>query len=250
MNIRSIFITGCNQGLGLGLVKYLALLKTPTEKIFATCRNIQKATELLNLAKHVENIHIFEIDLKNVNEYPTIVNKVKSIVGDDGLTVLFNNAGMSTKFTRLPFVKEEQLFESYKINTVAPILLAKEFLPLLRQASINHSTKKGMSLTKAAIINMSSILGSLKNNDIGGFYPYRCSKAALNAATISMSIDLKKYNILVVSLHPGWVKTSLGGPNAPIDIKTSVDSIFNTLKSISEKDTGSFFQYDGKILPW
>jgi NAD(P)-dependent dehydrogenase (short-subunit alcohol dehydrogenase family) len=65
-----------------------------------------------------------------------------------------------------------------------------------------------------------------------------------------MSLDLKKYNILVVSIHPGWVKTALGGPNALIDVETSIQNIFNTLKSLSEKNTGSFLQFDGEVVPW
>lgn len=75
-------------------------------------------------------------------------------------------------------------------------------------------------------------------------------QSALNAATKSMSLDLKKDNILVVSLHPGWVKTAMGGPNAPIDVDTSIKNILTTLRSLSEKHTGAFLQYDGKTLPW
>lgn len=75
-------------------------------------------------------------------------------------------------------------------------------------------------------------------------------QAALNAATKSMSIDLKGDNILCVALHPGWVKTSMGGPNAPLNVETSINDILNTLKSLNEKDNGSYLQHDGKKLPW
>lgn len=75
-------------------------------------------------------------------------------------------------------------------------------------------------------------------------------QAALNAATKSMSIDLKRDEILVASMHPGWVKTNMGGKNAPLDVDTSIEGIFKTIDNLGEKDTGKFFQYDGSELPW
>lgn len=75
-------------------------------------------------------------------------------------------------------------------------------------------------------------------------------QAALNAATKSMSIDLKDSQILVASIHPGWVKTDMGGNNAPLDVDTSISGIFKTLENLSEKDSGKFLQYDGSELPW
>ncbi|KOB52140.1 Sniffer [Operophtera brumata] len=122
-------------------------------------------------------------------------------------------------------------------------------MPALKQASDANSDKP-MGAQRAAIINMSSVLGSIAQNDQGGFYPYRCSKAALNAATKSMSLDLKKDQILVACMHPGWVKTDMGGKNAPLDVETSVEGIFNTILSLGEADTGKFLQYDGTELPW
>ncbi|CAG5011485.1 unnamed protein product [Parnassius apollo] len=87
--------------------------------------------------------------------------------------------------------KEEQLMENFMVNTVAPIMLTKTLLPLLKQAAdINRD--KPIGVYRAAVVNVSSVLGSIAQNDQGGFYPYRCSKAALNAATKSMSLDLKK----------------------------------------------------------
>ncbi|XP_058803352.1 C-signal [Phymastichus coffea] len=248
--MRSILITGCNRGLGFGLVKSLVRSNNPPEKIFATCRDVDKAAELTALAKEAKTIHVIEIDLRNSDEHPKLVKEVADHVGNAGLNVLFNNAGTSTKFARLPLVKEQQLTENFIINTVAPILLAKAFLPLLKQAAANHPNKQGMSIEKAAIINMSSTLGSITSNDAGGFYPYRCSKAALNAATKSMSLDLKNDNILVIAMHPGWVKTDMGGSNAPLDVETSTRDMLNTLESLTERHTGAFFQHDGRTLPW
>jgi len=88
-------------------------------------------------------------------------------------------------------------------------------------------------------------------NNFTKFYLISLTKqAALNAATKSMSVDLKPDGILVACLHPGWVRTDLGGSNAPMDVDTSVRSILATLNSLTEKQTGCFVQYDGKIVPW
>ncbi|XP_029161578.1 uncharacterized protein LOC114933256 isoform X3 [Nylanderia fulva] len=189
-------------------------------------------------------------DLTNTNDYKRIVDTVSEKVNGAGLNLLFNNAGVSSKFTRLGLVKEQQIIDAFLINTMAPIMLTKAFLPLLKTATKHAKDKAELSVRKAAVINMTSILGSIAENNDGGFYPYRCSKAALNAATKSMSIDLKTDGILVACLHPGWVRTDLGGNNAPMDVDTSVNNILNTLNSLTKEHTGCFVQYDGKILPW
>ncbi|CAK9829780.1 csgA [Anthophora retusa] len=248
--MKSILITGCNRGLGLGLVKHLVQLPQPPENIFATCRNTNKAKELTSLAEKSKNVHIIEIDLTDTKNYDKIIEIVKDKTGDAGLNVLFNNAGTSTKFTRLKLVKEEQLTETFFVNTVVPIMLTKACLPLLKTAMNNFKDKSKMSIHKSAVINMTSILGSIADNNQGGHYPYRCSKAALNAATKSMSIDLKEDGILVACLHPGWVRTDMGGSTAPMDVDTSITNILNTLNSLTEEHMGCFIQYDGKILPW
>ncbi|EZA53164.1 C-factor [Ooceraea biroi] len=247
--MRSILVTGCNRGLGLGLVKRLTKLPTPPD-IFATCRDANKATELRALAEKSSNVHIIEIDLTDTDSYNQIVDVVSKEVKDTGLNVLFNNAGISSKFTRLGLVKKKQITDAFLINTVAPIMLTKALLPLLKTAAKNTEDKTGLSVKRAAVINMTSILGSIAENTEGGFYPYRCSKAALNAATKSMSIDLRADGILVACLHPGWVRTDLGGSNAPMEVDTSVRHILDTLDSLTEEHNGRFLQYDGKLLPW
>ncbi|CAB3234727.1 unnamed protein product [Arctia plantaginis] len=244
--MKSLLITGANRGLGLGMVKYI-LKQNTSNKIIATCRNVSE--ELKTLAVENKNLFIVNLDLTKMSSIDEISPQITKIVGDQGLNVLINNAGISTKFTKLALVKAEQLLDNLTINTVAPIILTKTLLPTLKQAS-DINKEKPMGVQRAAVINMSSILGSIEQNDKGGFYPYRCSKAALNAATKSMSIDLKKENILVVSMHPGWVKTDMGGKNAPLDVDTSISGIFNTITKLGENDTGKFLQYDGTELPW
>lgn len=107
-----------------------------------------------------------------------------------------------------------------------------------------------MGVGRAAIINMSSILGSIEENKQGGMYAYRLSKTALNAATKSMSVDLKGDKICCVALHPGWVKTDLGGSHAPLEIDSSCNEMIQTMFNLNESHNGTFIQYDGKKLAW
>lgn len=107
-----------------------------------------------------------------------------------------------------------------------------------------------IGITRAAIINMSSILGSIESNDNGGGYAYRMSKSALNAATKSMSIDLRNDKILCVAMHPGWVRTDMGKSHAPLDVETCTETMLKTLWTMNESNNGTLMQYDGEILPW
>ncbi|XP_075969116.1 SDR family oxidoreductase sniffer [Anticarsia gemmatalis] len=244
--MKSVLITGANRGLGLGMVKYITKQNT-AHKIIATCRNVSE--ELKTLAVENKNLVILNLDLKNTSSFDEVSSAVSKIVGSQGLNLLINNAGVTTKFTKIGFLKTEQLMDNLIVNTIAPIMLTKSLVPVLKQAA-DANNNEPMGAQRAAVINLSSILGSIAQNDQGGFYPYRCSKAALNAATKSMSIDLKKENILVASMHPGWVRTDMGGKNAPLDVETSVSGMLNTIYKLGEGDTGKFLNYDGTELPW
>ncbi|XP_066253434.1 C-signal isoform X2 [Euwallacea similis] len=234
--MKSILITGCNRGLGLGLVKQIVKATNQPQKVIATCRDVDKALDLCEIASQHKNLHILQLD-------------VGHIVGKEGLNVLFNNAGYSPKSTRINFVKADQLAETFAVNTIGPIMLTKALLPLLKQA-VTINEKESIGSRRAAVINMSSMLGSIALNNDGGLYPYRCSKAAINMATKSLSVDLKSDGILITCVHPGWVKTDMGGSNAPMDIETSSSSLVKFITNLTEKHNGRFFQWDGKELQW
>ena len=93
-------------------------------------------------------------------------------------------------------------------------------------------------------------MGSIGDNTSGGMYIYRSSKAGLNQLVKSLSVDLKSQGITVVSLHPGWVKTDMGGPNAPVSIDESIEGMMKVIDTTNIRDTGRFLNYDGKELPW
>lgn len=166
------------------------------------------------------------------------------------MNVLFNNAGIATKSTRLQHVNSNDLIESFKVNTLAPTMLTKAFLPLLKTAAVKNQDRP-LGCERAVVINMSSILGSITSNDNGGLFGYRVSKSGLNAATKSMSIDLKNLNIMCVAMHPGWVKSEMGGSNAPLEIDATCQQIMETIFALKQSDNGTFMQHHGEsTLPW
>ncbi|XP_013097907.1 C-signal isoform X2 [Stomoxys calcitrans] len=247
--MNSILITGCNRGLGLGLVKALVKLPKPPQHLFATCRNKDQAKELQDLAAEHPCIHIIEIDLNNFEAYDDLVKQIDDTTQGCGLNVLFNNAAIAYNEPNLDAVKADQMMNTFKTNSVVPVMLTIACLPLIKKASeANNSLEMG--LERAAIINMSSSLGSISTNTTGGFFTYRCSKAALNAATKSFSIELLPDKILCVALHPGWVRTEMGGPNAPMEINCTTEEIVNTVMKFNKSHHGGFYQHDGVNLPW
>lgn len=168
-----------------------------------------------------------------------------------GLNLLINNAGVSNAGFKLEQERHNYntILEEFATNAVAPIMICKAFLPLLRIAA-EKSNIPGMSCSKAAIVNISSILGSITQNVQGGLYAYRGSKAALNMVTKSLSVDLEADGILAVSMHPGWVVTGIGGQNAPLNTEESVKGMIQVMSSLDESKSGHFMDYTGKELPW
>jgi NAD(P)-dependent dehydrogenase (short-subunit alcohol dehydrogenase family) len=103
---------------------------------------------------------------------------------------------------------------------------------------------------KKMLVSISSQMGSIADNGSGGSILYRTSKAALNAAMKSIAIDLADQSIGVLVLHPGWVKTDMGGPNALIDCHKSVTGMRQVIAEFTLDQSGSFLKYDGSSLPW
>ncbi|XP_045475046.1 C-factor isoform X1 [Harmonia axyridis] len=245
--MKSILVTGSNRGLGLGLIKRIVTQDIQPKYIIGTCRDIEKAKDLHQIAALHPNVRILNLDIRNTETFENFSREVENIVKDDGLNLLINNAGYSPKSTRILFLKTEQLTETFQTNVIGPIMLTKALLPLLKKGAENSQKKFS---AESAVINMTSILGSIGLNKEGGLYPYRCSKAALNMATKSLSLDLKKDGILATALHPGWVKTDMGGPGAPLSVDESISHIMNFIENLNENHNGGFYQYDGKSLEW
>ncbi|XP_066413642.1 C-signal-like isoform X1 [Molothrus aeneus] len=256
LHVHSVLVTGANRGLGLGFVQHFLRMPNPPQWIFATCRDPkgQRAQDLQNLASKHPNLVIIALEIADPASIKAAAAKVEECLGSSGLNLLINNAGM-VKPKMLEAETLEDMTETYTTNTVGPLLMGQAFLPLLKKAA-QGSPGSGLSCSKAAIINISSIGGSIASAfgwELIQVTSYRCSKAALNMLSKCQSLAYKEHGILCVALHPGWVQTDLGssaGGVPPVTVDDSVQGMLKVLSSLSEKDTGTFLDWEGNVIPW
>ncbi|XP_074643255.1 C-signal-like isoform X2 [Tubulanus polymorphus] len=239
---KSILVTGSSQGIGLELVKQLSNQKPGPAFIFATCRQPDKASDLKCIASKNENVHIIQCDITVQSSIERCVNDVTRLVGDSGLNVLINNAGVLIRMS-LDDISAEKMMECYKVNAVGPALMCNN------AAECNKDQAIGCN--RAAIVNISSLTSSISDNRSGGHYATRPAKCALNIITKSLSVDLKKFGICANTVDPGFVRTeSTKGMNARMDPNESVAGILKVISEISEYQNGLLLKYNGAVIPW
>lgn len=247
---KSVLVTGSSRGIGLQLVTQLARSSDRPATIVATARDPTASPDLQELSKTYPGVHIVKLDVDSQQSISSALEEVQSIVGNNGLNCLINNAAIGYS-TDLNTVTSEAMMKTFQTNCVSPLFVSKAFLPLLQTAAAQSS---GMGIHRAAVINISSILGSIESNWGEGAnfksYAYRTSKAALNMVTRCLAVDLGSDGILCMSLHPGWVKTDMGGPHADLTVEESVTGMLSVLSSLTESDHGGFKDYRGQNLPW
>ncbi|KAM6118195.1 C-signal-like [Pterocles gutturalis] len=253
--VCSVLVTGANRGIGLGLVQHLLGLPNPPKRVFAACRDPkgQRAQELQNLASKHPNLVIIQLEVTDPASIKAAAARVREHLGGSGLNLLINNAGKLMNKT-LETETVEDMTQTYRTNTVGPLLLGQAFLPLLKKAA-QDSPGSALSCSRAAIINISSSAGSIEQVLLWGhnIVSYRCSKAALNMLTKCQSLRYREHGILCAALHPGWVQTDMGnsvGGTPPVTVDASVRGMLKVLSSLSEKDTGAFLDWEGKVVPW
>lgn len=251
---RTILITGCNRGIGLEIVRQLLAMPNAPEQIFATCRTPEspQSQALNELAAKHSNLKVIQLEATDPESILKAAKEVEAQLKGAGLNVLINNAGILTPCS-LENVDAEDMMRLYSTNVVGPLLVTKAFLHLLKKAT-KGSNEAGMSCSKAAVINMSAGLASIavchETYDFIPVVSYRCSKTALNMLTKCQALGYKSDGILCTAIHPGWVQTDLGGPDAPLTTKESVHGILNVLCSLTEKDNGCLLDWEGKSIPW
>jgi NAD(P)-dependent dehydrogenase (short-subunit alcohol dehydrogenase family) len=228
--MHTVFITGAKRGIGLEFAKQYA---EDGWKVLACCRNPANAPELLSLAQKNVNIQVVTLDVMNFKQ----IEQVADALQHTPIDVLINNAGVYPD-SRFGDVDMDEWSTAFKVNSMAPLKMAEAF-----QANIAKSQLK-------KIATLSSKMGSIDDNTSGGSYIYRSTKTAVNMVMKSLSIDLAPAGISVVTLHPGWVLTDMGGPNALINVQTSVNGLRNVINNLSLVNTGKFIAYDGKEIPW
>ncbi|KAL4226006.1 hypothetical protein ACF0H5_013993 [Mactra antiquata] len=247
---KSVLITGCNRGIGLEFVKQFLNLNSPPKYLFACCRNPDAAQNLNEIAQKNASVKVLQLDVTNQGTIDRAEEVVKSVVKDDGLNLLINNSGIVDR-SNIEETTRDKMRECYEVNAIGPLMMAQTFLPLLRQAASQYPDKP-MSCSKSAIINLSTGVASISENSSGGRYPYRSSKAALNMITSNLSIDLKSDGILCTAIHPGWVKTDMGGPNALISSEESLKGMMAVLEKLEgEEGSGKFYHgVRGDLIGW
>ncbi|XP_030313652.1 uncharacterized protein LOC115598935 [Calypte anna] len=256
LHLHTVLVTGANRGIGLGLVQKLLELPNPPQWVFAACRdpNGQRARELQSLASKHPNLVIIALEVSDPTSIKQAAARVGEKLGGLGLNLLINNAGMM-KPLYIDAETLESMSEVYTTNTIGPLLLGQAFLPLLKKAA-QGSPGSALSCSKAAIINISSSAGSIASPEafeLIHVVSYRCSKAALNMLTKCQSLAYREHGVLCVALHPGWVQTDMGdsaGHMPPVTVDDSVRGMLKVLSSISEKDTGTLLDWEGKVVPW
>ncbi len=228
--MSNILITGSNRGLGLEFVRQTLVRG---DRVIAGYRNPKKLLELYQLSdQYSDQLILLKLDVTQKENIELAFDQIT--FSAKGLDILINNAGIQSDRDFLPQLNADDLLRIFHVNAIAPIILAQKCLPLLK--SRPHFTK---------IINITSMMGSLQLRS-GDYYGYRASKAALNMFSRALAYDVRSERIIVITLHPGWVRTGMGGNQAPLSPEESVKGMLKVIDGLSLQDTGKFFTWEGK----
>jgi NAD(P)-dependent dehydrogenase (short-subunit alcohol dehydrogenase family) len=217
-------ITGAGRGIGLELARQYA---ADGWDVIATVREPEKAAGLAALGVGVEALDMR--DLAAVQAFP-------ERLGGEPLDLFIANAGISKAKWIRSREDAEAWQEVHLVNSVAPTLLAELLLPLVEAAS-------------GRMAAMSSRMGSIDDSS-GGYVAYRASKAALNAAWRALALGWRERQVTLVLLHPGWVQTDMGGPQAPLPVEESVAGMRRVIAGLPRRESGAFVDYRGAPVPW
>ena len=221
----TILITGAGRGLGAELARqYL----TDNWHVIATARDPAQLDDQAG----------YQCERLDVSDQASI-NALARTLDATAIDLLLNNAGVNrslgVKFGRHNY---DDWIEEFRVNTLAPLRVA--------EALVNHvgrSERKQMAF-------ISSQTGSNELNTSSGSPGYRASKAALNSAVRSAAVELAPLGITCVLLHPGWVRTEMGGADADLDLQTSIQGVRRVIDDLTPDDNGRFLNYDGSEIPW
>ena len=228
----TILITGANRGIGLELSEQFA---EDGWQVLACCRNPADAGQLQALSERGLAIELHALDVTDYAQMASLADQL----ANRSIDILLSNAGIyGSKGTGFGEVDAEEWRQVLEVNTIAPLMLAQAFVE-----QVAASQQKLVAV-------ISSKVGSIADNSSGGSYIYRSSKTAVNQVVKSLSIDLAGCDIAVISLHPGWVQTEMGGPNAEIGTDESVSGLKSILQSAGLAQSGQFIEFNGNSIPW
>ena len=238
-----IMVTGANRGIGFEIVRQCI---GRADRVVGTYRDEERSRKLLELANRMpERVTAIKLDVRSADSIDACYARVAKLF--DGLDVLFNNSGVGADsldsgspeaHNALGKLNGGRILNILSVNSVAPLLVTQRFLPLLEEGK------------DPRVANISSVMGSIARRESGGCYSYCASKAALNMFSHVLAHDLKPRGVICVILHPGWVRTDMGGSGAPVGAKDSVSGMLKVVSGLKMRDTGKFFDYQGEELPW
>jgi len=232
--METTLITGANRGIGLEFSRQLA---EDGWCVLACSRDLEKSDALNKLAaEYPERITLYALDVTNHGQ----IEKLSQTLANKPIDLLINNAGVFPDINDRSFGQTDydSWAHAFLVNTMAPLKIAEEFIDQVTQSS------------RKTIVTITSKMGSVADNGRGGSYIYRSSKSAVNMVMKSIAIDLEANDIISVLLHPGWVRTDMGGPSGLISVKQSVSGMLSVIREVTSADSGKFIAYDGQIIPW
>lgn len=229
--VKHWVVTGASRGIGLEMVKQL--LKTD-EQVTALARNTAASRSLQQLMlDYPARLRVIEADVTKDLD----LDRAVKVLDGAAVDVLINNAGVFKNGDGALADFDPKIVEqTFLVNSLGPMRVTKAFYPLLNKSE------------HPVIANITSLMGSIEDNSSGGNYAYRMSKAALNMFTKTLSVEFKK--AVVLSLHPGWVKTDMGGSGATTETSESAAGLLKVIRESSPKSSGHFFNFKGQPLHW
>ena len=220
-------VTGASRGIGS---EFVVRLLDSGWKVYAGYLSDKHRLELIDN----ENLYCYSLDVTDNQSIKNFCDKIT-----DNVDLLINNAGVPDgRWRNISEIDDEWVLQVLNINSVGPVRMVRELYD-----KMNHD-----SLTTIAMI--SSLMGSIDDCHSGRSYAYRASKTALNMFSVAMKKEALEDNISFLILHPGWVKTRMGGEHAPVELSDSVDGMMNLIVNHTLDKSGRFVQYDGVDLPW
>jgi NAD(P)-dependent dehydrogenase (short-subunit alcohol dehydrogenase family) len=228
----NIFVTGANRGLGLEFVKQYA---ERGATVFACCRDPQTAHALRKVSDAAGGkVSVHPLDVAD----PASIAALAKSFGEEPIDILINNAGIyGPEKQSADDMDFDGWAKTFAVNSMAPLRIAQHFKENLRRGD----TKK--------LITITSGMGSTAGHT-GNFVAYRSAKAAVNNVMRGVSLAWKKDGIIVGIIHPGWVKTDMGGKHADLEPHESIAGMIAVIAKLTPADSGKYLDYSGKPLPW
>jgi NAD(P)-dependent dehydrogenase (short-subunit alcohol dehydrogenase family) len=222
----TVLITGANRGIGL---EYARQFAAKGYQVIGTARDPADAKELSEVADRIEQL--------DVTDPASVAGLAKRLDGKT-IDILVNNAGVFDRGdVSLDKVDFQMMERTLAVNALGPLRVVQSLLPNLRKGK------------RKTIVSMSSQLGSIENSN-GRWYAYRSSKAALNQINKTLSAELGAEGFVCVVLHPGWVRTDMGGPGATYSPEESVSGLVAVIEKLGPADNGRFYDFKGNPIPW